>query len=120
MVLTGCLHLCGGHFGVLQLVAWGQMLVEYTGEKGLIRGTIETFDGEHPCDLCRSITEAKQEQPPLERTRSGGLEIKNLLIPETSSLAPPKSQDPPLAYHLPPLPGHSLVFYLPDTPPPRV
>ena len=63
IVVSGCLHLCGGDYSVVQVIAWGQMLVDYTAEQGLVRGTISTFDGDHPCDLCNSIKAAKKQNP---------------------------------------------------------
>lgn len=49
---------------MVQEVAWVKMLVSYTQERGLKRGVIETFDGNHPCDLCKKAAEIrKQEQP---------------------------------------------------------
>ena len=66
--LLTALHLVGGHWGVLQMVAWARMLNEYTAERGLITGVMETFDGQHCCAMCRKIaagknTEQKQQQP---------------------------------------------------------
>ena len=49
---------------MVQEVAWAKMLVSYTRERGLKRGVIETFDGDHPCKLCKKAAEIrKQEQP---------------------------------------------------------
>jgi hypothetical protein len=55
-------HLTGGHWGVLQVVAWANMLRTYTQEKGLVEGVKDTFDGEHPCPLCHHIEKAQQEE----------------------------------------------------------
>ena len=60
-VLTA-LQLCGGHLGVFQIVAWAQMLRDYSQEKGLVEGVKETFDGDHPCPMCCKINQAKQQQ----------------------------------------------------------
>jgi hypothetical protein len=49
---------------LVQEVAWVKMLVSYTQERGFKRGVIETFDGNHPCSLCKKAAELrKQEQP---------------------------------------------------------
>lgn len=55
-------HLIGGHWGVLQVVAWTKMLRAYTQEKGLVEGVKETFDGAHPCPMCHHIEKAQQEE----------------------------------------------------------
>lgn len=50
---------------LVQEVAWVSMLVTYTQERGLKRGVMETFDGEHPCELCNKAAQIhQQEQAP--------------------------------------------------------
>lgn len=50
---------------LVQEVAWVSMLVTYTQERGLQRGVMETFDGEHPCELCHKAVQIhQQEQAP--------------------------------------------------------
>ncbi len=49
---------------LVQEVAWAKMLVSYTQERGLKRGVIETFDGNHPCDLCKKAAELRQQEQP--------------------------------------------------------
>ena len=52
--------IAGGHWAILQSVAWAGMLAEYTQESGSVVTAIgQTFDGEHPCALCREIVVAK-------------------------------------------------------------
>jgi hypothetical protein len=38
------------------------MLVTYTRDRGLARGVVETFDGEHPCPMCEMAARMKQEE----------------------------------------------------------
>lgn len=55
---------------LIQEIAWVRMLVTYTQERGLTRGVVETFDGNHPCDLCvkaSEIREGEGQQEPSER-----------------------------------------------------
>lgn len=53
----------GGHWAVFQCVAWGSMIVEYSQrEDSLVRGLLQTFDGDHPCQMCHSISKAKQQE----------------------------------------------------------
>ena len=52
----------GLHWDLLQIVAWGGMLVKYA-QDGSIQDAIEkTFDGEHPCPMCKAIKKAKREE----------------------------------------------------------
>jgi hypothetical protein len=49
---------------MVQEVAWVKMLVSYTQERGFKRGVIETFDGNHPCDLCKKAAKIRQQEQP--------------------------------------------------------
>ncbi len=55
----------GLHWAILQTVAWTGMLISYSRSSGLSEGISRTFDGQHPCPLCRLVTEgrAKERQP---------------------------------------------------------
>jgi hypothetical protein len=53
---------------LVQEVAWIGMLVSYTQDRGLKRGVIETFDGEHPCELCKKADQIRQQEQPQEPT----------------------------------------------------
>lgn len=93
IALLGCLHLCGGHYGVLQGIAWTQMLIRYSAEEGWIEGAKQTFDGEHPCGLCVAISEAKQNDSSSDAPSSNrrgvdtGLELKPCPLPKSITLA---------------------------------
>lgn len=41
----------------LQGIAWMGMLARYSTEFGLSEGLRKTFDGKHPCTLCRRISQ---------------------------------------------------------------
>nr|MCH1922634.1 hypothetical protein [Shewanella ferrihydritica] len=62
VALLGCLHLCGGHWGVMQAVAWTSMLADYSAQDGFVVGAKKTFDGEHPCCMCKAIQEGKKKE----------------------------------------------------------
>ena len=50
----------GGHWTVLQTVAWAEMLHDYSQRTGSLTAAVgQTFDGQHPCDLCRDIQAAR-------------------------------------------------------------
>lgn len=49
------------HWGLLQSIAWARMLLEYSDSYGLTRGVKYTFDGEHPCPLCKRIQQAQAD-----------------------------------------------------------
>lgn len=124
LVLTGCLHLCGGHYGVMQMFAWGKMIVDYSAEKGLVTGVSETFDGEHPCDLCESIAKAKKDdnkrpQPPV-KADGKGFELKNVLPAKLTYLSEPRSNLYLPAPFLSPEDAKLRFLPRPEMPPPRL
>ena len=123
LVLGAFLHLSGGHYGVLQCIAWSKMLIEYSSTDGLLEGAQKTFDGTNPCDMCRSIVSAKQvrcqheEQAPAPGTEQ--LSLKDLRIPPTVSLDEPSSRDIATQRFAPPVAGTGLAGESPPFPPPR-
>ena len=55
--------IAGGHWTVLQTVAWAEMLHDYAQKAGSVALAVEqTFDGAHPCELCLQIASAKQQE----------------------------------------------------------
>jgi hypothetical protein len=58
----------GGHWAVLQSIAWARMLVEFSRDYPLPEAIKRTFDGRHPCRMCCRIQEGRQQeqqQPPI-------------------------------------------------------
>ena len=52
----------GLHWVTLQSVAWGMMIVKYSRECPLPEAVAKTFDGQHPCNLCKHIS-TEQHSP---------------------------------------------------------
>lgn len=57
----------GGHLALLQTIAWGNMLVDFSSKVSLTEAMEKTFDGEHPCPLCKVVSKSKdgEEKKPL-------------------------------------------------------
>jgi hypothetical protein len=55
--------IAGGHWAVLQSVAWTGMVIEYSRDASLTSALSKTFDGKHPCTLCVKIDESKKQEP---------------------------------------------------------
>lgn len=63
----------GGQWMALQGVAWLSMAVTYTVETGSVAtGLSQTFDGEHPCPLCKAVQKGSQEERDSATPGSGG------------------------------------------------
>ncbi len=61
--LLAAFSLAGGHWAALQTAAKATMLYRYAQRSGsLAVAAAETFDGEHPCELCRQIAVAKSRE----------------------------------------------------------
>jgi hypothetical protein len=63
----------GVHWAALQSVAWVSMLVEYSQHASVATAIAQTFDGQHPCTLCKQIlasqTAPKKDGPLLTKAR---------------------------------------------------
>jgi len=56
IVMTAALFLsAGGHLALLQGVAWATMIWDYARTGSVTAAVEKTFDGKHPCPLCKKI-----------------------------------------------------------------
>ena len=104
----------GAHWALLQTVAWTTMLASNLQAHSISEAVSDTFDGKHPCPLCRAIAAAKKS------------EKKSEAVPATA-----KMEFPPVAtkftfISLEPISAFSLAelsaassFQKPPLPPPR-
>lgn len=106
--------LLGGHWLLLQSVAWVGMAVSYAQTAPLHEALVNTFDGRHPCQLCKLVREgtAKEQKRDL---------LKPMLKLDLACFASELRLDPPaprprLAPAVQFFPSRSQA---PPTPPPR-
>jgi len=52
----------GLHWALLQSVAWTGMLWRYSQHTTLAEAIAKTFDGRHPCALCKVIEQARSSE----------------------------------------------------------
>lgn len=52
----------GGHWALLQSVAWVTMVMEYSQESSISEAVSKTFDGRHPCKLCKLVKKGKESE----------------------------------------------------------
>jgi len=62
MMFLAMFSIAGGHWAVLQTVAWAQMLRDYSQESGFAAAVTQTFSGERPCTMCKSIEKNRQQE----------------------------------------------------------
>lgn len=67
----------GLHWAFLQSVAWVGMIASYSRNATLGEAVVKTFDGQHPCKLCKKIASSSQS----ERKAEYGLELKKFEFP---------------------------------------
>jgi hypothetical protein len=56
----------GAHWALLQTVAWTTMLADNLCTHSAKEAVTETFDGKHPCCLCKAIAAGKQSEKKTE------------------------------------------------------
>jgi hypothetical protein len=56
------LQILGGHWAFLQAGAWVSMILCYSQTVELKTAITQTFDGEHPCPICKTIQEGKKQE----------------------------------------------------------
>jgi len=104
----------GGHWALVQSVAWVRMAVSYSKSAPLVKALTMTFDGRHPCELCKVVQAGKRSER--EKPSSPPDTKLDLLCRLTALVLPPQ---PPI----PPPPGRDEFAppraEPPPTPPPR-
>ena len=104
----------GGHWALLQSVAWVGMFVNNVRSCSLTESFERTFDGQHPCALCKVVAAGKksEQKQPLDK-----LEVKiDFWYAPASCLvvAPPRA-----GRKMPQTDAFSSRVETPPTPPPR-
>ena len=86
VVAVLCISL-GLQWAVLQGVAWTGMLISYARDGSLIEAVSKTFDGAHPCPLCKAVENGqKQDQEksanaPMKKLEAVLAEITHVVAP---------------------------------------
>ena len=91
LILIASFQIAGGHWIVLQTVAWAGMMQNYSRIDGIERGMMKTFDGKHPCALCSKVKEGREyEQKKLPEKTDFKVAKKTTFLQETTpaKLAP--------------------------------
>ena len=66
LVCLAMFSIAGGHWAVLQSIAWAGMVQDYARDGGFAAAVQKTFSGQYPCAMCKKVAEAqkKEEQKP--------------------------------------------------------
>lgn len=99
----------GAHWGALQAVAWTTMLADNLRNGSFADAVSKTFDGRHPCPLCKQIAaERKADQkkefsapakrlefPPVRANPVLIAPLRFCLVPQTETFVCSIPQEPP-------------------------
>lgn len=113
-LIIALLAATGLHWNVLQSVAWMAMLAENLHSTSLHQALEKTFDGRHPCSLCKLVSAGKAAEKKSDFT----LQLKKLEYPPATEklvlIAPAQFQllSAPDTFASP-------LPHQPPTPPPR-
>lgn len=105
----------GARWGVFQSIAWASMIVRYSERAPLAVALKETFDGKHPCCLCKAIAASHKSGKKTEYT----LQFKQLEFPPVAENFLPAA---PARFQFLPKANDTFAEFLtqkPLTPPPR-
>ena len=83
LVVAALVLTTGLHWAALQTVAWTTMLANNLCSESLSQAVSRTFDGVHPCCLCKAIAAAKQSQKKSEAIASA---LKSEFPPVTGKM----------------------------------
>jgi len=104
----------GGHWAILQGVAWTTMVARFSQTMPLTQALANTLDGQHPCKLCLAVKQGQQE----ERKESKLKPLEQLLLfieLRAMTLLAPATIDPVFVFRE----HSSLRSEEPPYPPPR-
>jgi hypothetical protein len=108
----------GLHWTVLQSAAWVGMVVAYSKDASIGEALEKTFDGEHPCPLCKIVeTGSKSDNENDKQTAFSKIKKIDLMLATIEALVVPAPEVPD---YLPHTQQPVSRKYAPAVPPPRV
>jgi hypothetical protein len=104
----------GTHWMLLQSVAWVGMAVSFARTESLPVALEKTFDGRHPCQLCKAVAEGKQHESKQE-ARQPGFKLELFCEAKPVRLDVPPLVESPFPFTA----SHANRCDVPPVPPPR-
>ena len=62
IAILAAIQILGGHWIALQSVAWVEMVIDYSKQSSVGAALEKTFDGAHPCTLCKNVAKGRGEE----------------------------------------------------------
>jgi hypothetical protein len=113
LAFIAAVQILGGHWMMLQSVAWMGMVIDYSKQLSLPAAIGRTFDGAHPCGLCKTVTKGRSD----EQQQS----VAKLVVKLEATLNVCVAVQPPVhaRFEHPPVSEHpAALAFPPPTPPP--
>ena len=114
LVVFSLVVMVGGHWAILQSVAWVGMAFSFAQTASLDVALKKTFDGKNPCSLCKAVDEGKQSE-----RKAGLLKLETKLDLCLAPCAVLLDAPPPVAVALGAAETALPRGESPPTPPPR-
>jgi hypothetical protein len=114
LVFLAAVQILGGHWLALQSVAWVGMIADFARGETLVVAIEKTFDGEHPCALCKVVKSGREDE---QRKQVAKVLVKlDAVLLVVAQLASPQAEKWGYCAWVPRLKARSLA---PPTPPPQ-
>jgi hypothetical protein len=104
LVLLAMLSIIGGHWGILQTVAWAGMMIDYSKNAPITVAIKRTFSGEAPCRMCHAVEEGRKKERNLPATLKVDKKSDSFLAADPACSLLPRSK----AFSYPPDDGRFL------------
>lgn len=111
LVIAALVLATGAHWAALQTVAWTAMLANNLCTQSVSEAVSNTFDGAHPCPMCKAIAAGKKSEqksaavsPPLKMEFPPAAEKLVLVSPARFSWLPSVEFSAAAAFARPPVP----------------
>jgi len=93
LIFLAMFSIAGGHWAVLQSVAWAGMVVEYSKHSSLGAAVSKTLSGKAPCKMCQAIDAGKQKENRLPPTVKAEAKIGKFLVGAAIEAPAPAGKD---------------------------
>lgn len=115
IVVLSLVFSIGGHWDIIQSVAWGKMIYELSQDAPIQTAIAKTLSGENPCDICKFVASGKKEHKEQQEVHNSNLKLYAINAPSKLKLFEPKVSDDDVifSFHL------SGLITPPEFPPPR-
>jgi hypothetical protein len=116
MMALALFLVAGGHWAMLQGVAWVTMVKDFSRTSSITQAVGKTFDGKHPCPMCKKIALARTSEEKLPVTVKADKKSEVFLKTPGSELPLPVSR--PLVYGADPFVLMPELCFAPPVPVP--